>query len=39
MYNTLENWKNKFFSFLALLRNITNDVIKKEAGGDVVKIS
>lgn len=29
----LENWKNKFLSFLALLRNITNDVIKKEAGG------
>lgn len=39
MYYTLENWKNKFLSFLALLRNITNDVIKKEVGGDAVKIS
>lgn len=29
----LENWKNKFFLFLVLFRNIINDVIKKEVGG------
>lgn len=39
MYYILENWKNKFFLFLVLFRNIINDVIKKEVSGDVVKIS